>query len=439
MSSIFDKMPQKKRYGNNSAPQSINLPLQIDQVHVANPKGPTPATDHAEATLLVPAFGLEAGSTVKLRMQPRAPASAKDKEPMEIWHLQKGKKKGSGGAAGETPVIIAENAVMQSDGSVACGWLKIAVHESTPTPDSEWLHVGQMVTVNYLNKPQGKGAYQTRDVHWTSDALPITSDGNGDSMSFFRDLVVNMLADHPELASGRPMVAIRLVNNEGLHSGEAADNYVQTSLIARRWIADSKTYETPEDAVERWLGDADTIERWTGFIEQADAVAAEGGTIEVWPVWRYSTGLKTVERQLEREEQGKLSQLDHLHFSAPRLDYNGEIVVENGRQKYDYGLITTGSIQVVRPQGWEEFVANQTWTHERFPAKLFTTEEVVTQNLPEATAKLFNERAEKRVALAREARIERNKAAEAEASEEQGQDFDGAPDPTAGMGFGGRR
>jgi hypothetical protein len=434
MSTIFNKMSDLKknrRSGNGSFPQSINLPLEVVEVHVSNTKAPTPATDYVKATLMIPAFNLEAGTVVDVRLKQRPPATERDKEPMEVFHLQKGKRKGTGAPAGERPQFIAEDAVMQSDGTIECNWIKIAVHEAAETADGEWLHVGEMISVGYLENQEGKSPKQNRDLHWVSSARQIVSQEDGsDAMTFFKDVVTDMLQDRTELASGRPMVTIRLINNNEL----GQESFVQAATISRRWDNDNKVWKSAEESLAMWLADQDNAD-WVEFIAAGDELSAANGTLEIWPTWRYRTGIKALERDIKRESEGKTASLPAGHFSAPKLSLTGEIVRDdNGKARSDWGLLAEGSLQAVRPQNFEDFIANATWTRERFPSRLHTTEDVVTPNLPAETAAHFVARGEKRVELKRESRKEQKAASAPAEDQQQGQDFDGAPDPQAGMG-----
>jgi hypothetical protein len=95
--------------------------------------------------------------------------------------------------------------------------------------------------------------------------------------------------------------------------------------------------------------------------------------------------------------------------------------------------------QVVTMQGGTDWFANQTWTFDRFPTKLFSIDDLPTPNVSPEVIKIFEANATKRVEEKRLARNVDNDGPEQQQQQDQdqGQDFgsddNNAPDPAGGQ------
>ncbi|MBY3151259.1 hypothetical protein HFO56_02520 [Rhizobium laguerreae] len=431
MSFDFNGMEDlKKRTGRGGGfTASHNLPFRIHEINLANPKAATRGVDTVDGYLLKPAFGKEAGGLVTIKIKDRGAPTDPDKTPMEVFDLQIGRKKGSGGKMGQHAAVIAEDARVLQDGTIECNWVKVVEHEFKEAPEAEWLHTG-FISVGYLNAPTDKGFIrQDRFVHFVEEARTISGAGD-EAVAGFRDLVSKFLTERTSQAGGRPSAVIRLVNQN--NAGQAGS--VATATIWLGWDKEKSAFLTPEESVDRWLA-SEEAEKWLNFVRHADQIAASNGVLEVWPVWSFTTAKKTAERETKLKNAGKM----HLQeqFTAPMINEAGEPVLnDNGKRRNHFGLIADGMHQVVQMQGGVDWFANQTWTFDRFPTKLFSIDDLPTANLSPEVVKVFEANGAKRVEDKRLARnVENDAAPEQQQEQEQGQDFgsDNTPDPAGGQ------
>lgn len=420
----------KKRTGRGGNSQvSINLPFRIKAVNVANPKEATRGVDTVEGYLIRPAFGKEVNDVVVIRIKDRGEVADPDKKPMEVFDLQVGRKKGAGAKMGNHAAVVAEDARVQADGTIECNWVKVVEHEYKETPDAEWLHNG-FVSVGYLQPIRNGFIRQDRAVHFNDQAIAITGEGD-EAIANFRDTLARLLAERTEAAGGRPSAVIRLVNQN--NAGKAGS--VASTQVWLGWDKDNERHLAPEVAVDRWMASEDAA-KWLNFVANADRIAGSNGVLEVWPVWSFTTAKKTAERETKAKEAGRL----HLQeqFTAPMIDEAGNPVMnDNGKRRNHYGLIAEGMHQVVTMQGGTDWFANQTWTFERFPTKLYSVDDLPTPNVSPEIIKIFEANATKRVEEKRLARNVENDGPEQQQEQEQGQDFGSdnnqAPDPAGGQ------
>jgi ribosomal protein L19E len=428
----MDDLKKRTGRGGGNFKPSFNVPVRIHQVHVSNEKGATRGVDFLEGSLMAPAFGLEADAVVKVRIKDRGVPRDKERTPMEIYDLQPGKKKGTGARMGTHGAIVAENAQLLEDGTIECGWVKVVEHEYKEKPAGEWMHVGH-VSVGFLRineKDPTSPARQDRFIHFPTAARVISGQGE-EALASFKDTVVGLLADRAEQAGGRPTVVVRLVNQRAI--GTAGS--VATATIWLGWDRDNKVSISPEATVDTWLANPDNA-KWLNFIQNADNIAASDGVLEVWPSWHFNTGLKTAEREVKNKDAGKVHTAEQ--YAAPMINDAGEpLFTENGKRRTHYGLIAEGMHMVVVPENFTDWIANQTWTLESFPQKLFSIDDLPTDNLKPEVKKVFEDNAVKRVTDKRAARnATRDNEASQEQEQEQGQDFGSegaAPDPAAGQ------
>lgn len=452
----FEGMDEKQKSGGFSrksgAARVANLPLRKKEVHVSNPKKATTETDYFVGEVLAPVLGLEAGSEVRVKIDATRPKPADpDKTPMEVFDIQDGRKKGNGHPVQADAIIVAENAKVLEDGTIECRWIRVAEHEYKEKPAMEKVQVGVAVAVEYMNvnKNDFAESYQYRTVHFPEHAYPVHSGEDGTALETFKKFVLNFLTDRSAEAGGRPGVMLRLVNNAAIGEKESA---LHSEMIFSRWDKDASAMESPEATLDRWLDpeaaasylpqDAsaeartnfkNVRARWINWITHADEFAKQGGTIEVWPIWRYSTAKNTAKRDARRKHEGKFHK--EQEFTAPRIDLAGNPVYnESGKVSNDYGLVAEGILQVIQYGPDSDWMANDTWTIEAYPSKLFKADEQITENIPQSTKDFFADRAARRVAVKYDLRKEKN--ADQEQSNDRGKDFgddDGAPDPAAGL------
>jgi hypothetical protein len=427
----MEDLAKRTGRGNSGGGQvSHNLPFRIKAINLANPKAATRGVDTVEGYLTRPAFGKAVNDVVVIKIKDRGEPSDPDRKPMEVFDLQVGRKKGAGAKMGEHATVIAEDARLQDDGTILCNWVKVVEHEYKEVPDSEWLHSGY-VSVGYLNPIKNNFIRQDRSVHFADQAIAITGTGD-DAIANFRDTLARLLAERTSEAGGRPAAVIRLVNQNA--AGQA--NSVRTAMIWLPWDKEANAHLSPEAAADRWLSSEDAGP-WVRFIANADNIAGSNGVLEVWPVWSFTTALKTAERETKLKENGKL----HLQeqFTAPMIDEAGQPVLnDNGKRRNQYGLIAEGMHQVVTMQGGTDWFANQTWTFDRYPTKLFSIDDLPTPNLSPEVVKVFEANAAKRVEDKRIARNVDNDGPEQKQDNDQGQGFGSddnnqAPDPAGGQ------
>jgi hypothetical protein len=420
----------KKRTGRGGNTQvSNNLPFRIKAVNLANPKEATRGVDTVEGYLIRPAFGKDANEIVTIRIKDRGEPTDPDRKPMEVFDLQVGRKKGAGAKMGNHAAVIAEDARLQADGTIECNWVKVVEHEYKETPDAEWLHSG-FVSVGYLQPIKNNFIRQDRTVHFNDQAIAITGEGD-EAIATFRDTLARLLSERTAEAGGRPAAVIRLVNQG--KAGQAGS--VASTMIWLGWDKDNERHLAPEVAVDRWMASEDAA-KWLNFVANADKIAASNGVLEVWPVWSFTTAKKTAERETKLKEAGRL----HLQeqFTAPMIDESGQPVLnDNGKRRNHYGLIAEGMHQVVTMQGGTDWFANQTWTFDRYPTKLFSIDDLPTPNVSPEIIKIFEANATKRVEEKKLARNLDNDGPEPQQEQEQGQDFgsdnNNAPDPAGGQ------
>jgi hypothetical protein len=426
----MDDLKKRTGRGGGNFKQTFNVPIRIHTVHVTNDKKATRGVDSLEGSLLAPAFGLAVDAIVKLRIRDRGEPRDKDRTPMEIFDLQPGKKKGTGGRMGQNGAIIAENAQILEDGTIECGWVKVVEHEYSEQPGKEWLHLGH-VSVGFLriNEKDETTARQDRFIHYPEHASVISGQGE-EAIASFKEKVTGLLADRSAQAGGRPTVVIRLVNQKAI--GTAGS--VATASIWRGFDRDNNVPLSPEETVDNWLANPENA-KWLNFIQNADQIASAEGVLEVWPSWHFNTGLKTAEREVKNKSSGKVHTAEQ--YAAPMIDDAGEpLFQENGKRRTHFGLIAEGMHMVVVPEGFTDWIANQTWSLESFPQKLYSIDDLPTANLSPDVKKVFDDNATKRVTEKRAARSA-NRDNEATQESAQGQEFgnEGAPDPAAGQGF----
>jgi hypothetical protein len=423
----------KKRTGRGggSFQASHNLPFRIKAINLANPKAATRGVDTVEGYLIRPAFGKAVNDVVVIKIKDRGEPTDPDKKPMEVFDLQVGRKKGSGGKMGEHATVIAEDARIQADGTIECNWVRVVEHEYKEAPDAEWLHSG-FVSVGYLQPIKNNFIRQDRTVHFNDQSIAITGDGD-EAIANFRDTLARLLAERTPEAGGRPAAVIRLVNQG--KAGQAGS--VASTMIWLGWDKEANAHLAPEVAVDRWMA-SDDAAKWLNFVANADKIANSNGVLEVWPVWSFTTAKKTAERETKVKESGRL----HLQeqFTAPMIDEAGQPVLnDNGKRRNHYGLIAEGMHQVVTMQGGTDWFANQTWTFDRFPTKLFSVDDLPTPNVSPEVIKIFEANATKRVEEKRLARNVDNDGPEQQQQQDQdqGQDFgsdnNNAPDPAGGQ------
>ncbi|MCS4089488.1 hypothetical protein [Rhizobium sp. BK176] len=423
----------KKRTGRGSGggKVSLNLPFRIKAINLQNPKEATRGVDTVEGYLIRPAFGKAQNDVVTIRIKDRGEPKDADKKPMEVFDLQVGRKKGAGAKMGEHAAVIAEDAQLQADGTIECNWVKVVEHEFKDTPDAEWLHSG-FVSVGYLQPIKNNFIRQDRTVHFNEAAIAITGEGET-AIANFRDTLARLLAERTSEAGGRPAAIIRLVNQN--NAGKAGS--VASTQVWLGWDKDAEAHVAPEVAVDRWM-ESEEAAKWLNFVANADRIANSNGVLEVWPVWSFTTAKKTAERETRQKEAGKL----HLQeqFTAPMIDEAGEPVLnDNGNRRNHYGLIAEGMHQVVTMQGGTDWFANQTWTFDRYPTKLYSVDDLPTPNVSPEVIKIFEANATKRVEEKRLARNVENDGPEQQ--QQQGQDFGSdddnnnnqAPDPAGGQ------
>lgn len=416
--------------GNNNA-VSFNLPFRISQVHVANPKAATRGVDTVEGFLINEAFGLEKDALVTIRIKDRGVPADPDKTPMEVFDLQIGRRKGSGGKMGTHAAVVAEDARMLDGNIIECNWVKVVEHEYKEKPEEEWLHTG-FVSVGYLSPADEKTGFirQDRFVHFPEYARVIEGQGE-EALASFKATVAALLAERNADAGGRPSVVLRLVNQAAV--GQPGS--VATATIWLGWDRDAGAHISPEESVDRWLANPDNA-NWLNFVQHADQIAGSNGVLEVWPVWSFTTAKNTAERETKNKKAGKMHMQDQ--FTAPMINEAGApVLTDSGNRRNHYGLITQGLHQVVRFQGGTDWFANMSWTLERFPTKLYSIDDLPTANLSPEVVAAFEGQGAKRVEEKRNARnaTKENDAAP-EQSQEQGQDFggnDAAPDPAGGQ------
>lgn len=396
--SIFDSMKEAKaaKGGSRSGPSTMNPVIRISNVVVANTKAATPETDYVEGVLVTPAFGLDVGTDVKVKIAPRKPAADPDKAPMEIWDLQTGRKKGTGGRMGEGGAFVAENATMGTDGMITCRWIKVVEHKQQDDVNFTDEHVFfGSTSVGYLNKDNGAPTFQYRDLHLLDSAAVIKSSDDMSATEVFRQTVAHFLEDMSEThGGGKPAAMVRMAAHKELDQG-----HYMAAIIPLRWNSEAGAPHTPLESVDLWLSE-ENRERsiWRGFIENVDTFGDEA-TIEVWPVWRYPTAANKL-----KKDAGRPFHDAHVH-SAPKIDAAGSIVYndDGSAPKNEYGLLSdSGIMQVIQYEdagdgGKRDWFANMSYTLERYPSRLFAASEAITENLPESTRAFFTERAENRV------------------------------------------
>ncbi|MDW9479050.1 hypothetical protein GOB57_10280 [Sinorhizobium meliloti] len=429
----FEGMGDLKRKGGSRSNNAVsfNLPFRISQVNVANSKAPTRGVDTVEGFLINDAFGLKAGELVTIRIKDRGQPADPDKTPMEVFDLQIGRRKGSGGKMGQHAAVVAEDARMLDGNVIECNWVKVVEHEYKEKPEEEWLHAGH-VSVGYLNPPADNGngfIRQDRSVHFPEFAKVIEGQGE-EALASFKATVASLLAERNADAGGRPSAVLRLVNQ----SAVGQPGSVATATIWLAWDKEAGAFISPEESVDRWLANPDNA-NWLNYIQHAEQIASSNGVLEVWPVWSFTTAKNTAERETKLKKAGKMHQQEH--FTAPMIDETGAPMVnDNGTRRNHYGLITQGMHQVVRFQGGTDWFANMSWTFERYPTKLYSMEDLPTANLSPEVAAAFEAQGAKRVEDKRNARnATRENEASQEQEQEQGQDFgsDAAPDPAGGQ------
>jgi hypothetical protein len=431
----MDELSKRTGRGQSNSKPPLNLLFRMNgQINLENPKKATRGKDSLEGVPLVAAWGLPTNEPLTIRIKDRGEPTAKDKIPMEVFDLQLGRKKGSGGVMGQFAAIVAEDARLLADGkTVECNWVKVVEHEYKEVPQGEHVHSG-MVSVGYLNAPSENGFIrQDRFVHFSEFASVIAGQGD-EAVTAFRERVSSLLAERTAEAGGRPSAIIRLVNQS--KAGEPGS--VATTQIWLAWDKDSGAFLSPEVSVDRWLSNPDNA-KWLSFVQHADQIAASNGVLEVWPVWSFTTAKKTAEREIGLKDAGKLHAQEQ--FSAPMIDEGGNPVLnDNNKRRTHYGLIAEGTHQVVQMQGGTDWLANQTWTHERFASKLYSLEDLPTANISPEVKAIFEANAVKRVEekklLLPRAPSARAKEEAKEPASEQGSDFgDNTPDPTGGQSF----
>lgn len=433
-------MPGKGR-GNGGFKPAMNLPLRIDKVH-ADKAAKNPAKDYIEAFLLVDAFGKKANDIIQIKLKARQAPSDPEKLPLEVWDLQLGKKVKGRYQVGEYAAIVAENATLLTDGTFECGWIKVMEYAYADKPGEkavkDALVIGP-ISVGYLNEPrEGRNFHsQDRFVQMTDESVVVAGMGEA-ALASFRAQAIELMRDRSATAGGRPLLNVRLINNTALGTPDA----VKVATIWTPWDSANGCLASPEVAVDTWMAD----ERngfWMRFIANADAIAASNGLLEMWPAASYQNGKMVTDNEVKAKNSGR--HLTHETFSAPAVDVSGAPVhkINNdgteGWRRNAYQLYAEGMHQVMLLDNRNEWSANQTYTLERFPSKLFALEELSTPNVSEAALALFASNAEKRVADKREA-LKNAKAPENQQSQSQdpaqsqGQDFGGdpAPDPTGG-------
>ena len=425
---------------------SYNLPLRLEAVHLANEKAATPSKDTLTGYIMfdpadpitVP-WGLDHQKPVTVRLRERPAPSDAAKVPLEVFDLVPGKKVKGRYKVHQYAAIVAEDAKLLSDGTIECGWIKVMEYEHKEVPEGMWLHIGH-VSVGYLNIPEestGRYPNQERFVHFPEHSRPMTGMGQ-EALDNFKSQVSSLLADRSAAAGGRPTAIVRLINFSNVGQPDSS----MSAIIKLAY--DNGTPLSPEETVERWMAHEDNAQ-WVGFIQAADAIASSNGLLEVWPAWAFRAGKMATDNEVKKKTEGKFHTAED--FSAPMIDAGGNPMFrDNGRRMRNYGLIAEGMHQVMqmepREDGTREWVANQTYTLDRFPAKLYSLDDLPTPLITEDCRKQFEANAVKRV---EEKRAERNarKAGNdasndagraADNASDQGQDFgDGAPDPAAGQ------
>lgn len=418
----------KKSYAPQSGGGSESVAVQIAEVHLADQSKRTanPAEDYAIAYILEDAFGKKAEfdeknsalTAIKLKMRPR-PHLTGEYQPMEIFDLQVGKRKGSSAPMGEWPTVILERAYLDNrTDTVMANWLHVVSRSNLDTLNR---CISGMVSVDaerYNMKDNVREYYQDRHAAHPERAATF------DDMDSFKAAAADFLTRKTEYGDGKPMVMIRIVNNASFEAGKVPEIANKIIFATTHEEGGIRVPDAGEDIVDRWVADEANAE-WVSFINQAKSETDY--TFELIPIYRYSTGKESLPSKKGKgrddADDFAVTKEDRDNGYAPIRKNNGEPAVTSG--------FAAGSMIAKRQNdtdaGWYSI---KTLRKTGF-GPIFMRDELVTPNIP-ANVKAEFERLAKARGDALRNKVTKSSQPASEAAQDDEIPF-GEPDHSGGL------
>lgn len=149
---------QAKRAGGSSNSATENILVVVNSYDLANAQTATPESDMVAGTLFAPAFGLDTGTAVKVRLRPDPQADTRKQKRREIFGLTR--KFGTAQPVQVGGIVEFDRCYIEKDGVINSGWMKPI--KTDPKSALEHVFPSAMVMVDVERKRKESDAtYQT--------------------------------------------------------------------------------------------------------------------------------------------------------------------------------------------------------------------------------------------------------------------------------------
>lgn len=334
---------KKKVYSNNGGNSDNYRPMRHNALLRMTAER---NAEYAVCVLEAPAYGMQIGDKVALKMQPLKEGAPKPKKPRpEIKDFAAGKRIGTSPVFGEEVLIIAENSWIDRkdtvDGMkvVRSRWLKTAIHDmANPGANASAVGFVSVGPVKEFTKSDGtKGHRQNRGIHL--DAVASEEGVNPEAFMFSSlDEFKHFATEWLNFVGPNAEIIVRIADHNMIRSGNVPDGGTDIATKSLRVYWDKTRgekgeYMSVEESIEYFLDgpekdrDGNPNEdfgEWRGYISQADAADY---TFDAIVNRNAPTGPTTLENMLEKRP-GQTEFEVNLFNTPVSGDYNERVFLK---------------------------------------------------------------------------------------------------------------
>jgi hypothetical protein len=386
-----------------------NVLVQIEDIPCAKNKAADPKNDFLVGYLIAPAFGLEAGAEVKVKLGKTESSNRREIHGF-ARNMGMQKKVEKGGI-----VEFQSSFYLENENTIVANWPKVLVHNPANGNELAWGNV--VMTVGQVYESNGT-PHQKVTVYETASAPQITS--QDDFWAYAQQLLIPESALQPEEGESEDDFQARVAAY--VHPGNAAfllsaydstkeagaDKSRFTVEFERRRVKEGEDfrYETFDEIVARMTNpDVSGIEKEevkTNILERAKLVNQligamdsldPGDVMEVIPATVLRVGSMTAQAALAVKD----APIKERRSKDPAVPFSVKQTGQGGKE-YLRSMFATGNVGLKyneNTNSWSVTHANTTnaWVGD---VRHFHRDEIITPNTPEAFAAAYLAAAEER-------------------------------------------
>lgn len=448
--------PKRRTNSDRSNSGTENLVVRLKSVHLVDTKAAAErravkphADDYAIVQLMHSGVGIEAQfdedgvPLTEVKVKLREHNITGENKPYVIADFVKGQRKGTGPKMGDNPIMMLEGCWKdRNTGDISTGWLQCIKPDSDPSMQASlegkfdhvipnvFVSVKEEKLVDDRNNPGQKRPRQDRFAYLTDFAEQIT-----DIESLKASTVSDWLYSYDDIGGGQPSLLLRLSQLDGTDAEPTKPEGMALFTIYGGQVNEQGEPKSKEEMIDSALEAAvekdETEDKQTNFKFYLENLQSETNyIIEAIPVWRYSTGPKSLPSAMKPGRRP-----DHANFRAVVINDDGVVATreKDGVTEDVMGqFISRGHLVIKRgdfQDGPGRWYATSTNTLKNGTAnEHYSLMDLPAASTPEALKQSFAEKAAARSAYAQSKLNERKAAKNADSIPE-----DAIPDQSNGL------